>query len=137
LPQLVNVVRGEMSLVGPRPERPEFVRVLAANIPFYLDRLQIMPGITGLAQLNLPPDTDLTSVRRKLVLDQEYVDTASVTLDLRILLATALRVVGLRGYRAVQWMGLERSVVLEDEEAPSDEQRIMDANEVEYCPGTA
>jgi lipopolysaccharide/colanic/teichoic acid biosynthesis glycosyltransferase len=72
LPQLVNVVYGHMSLVGPRPERPEFVELLAEEVPGYLDRLMVKPGITGLAQINLPPDTDLDSVRRKLVLDREY-----------------------------------------------------------------
>src|SRR5205085_1127292 len=73
LPQLYNIVRGEMSLVGPRPERPEFVSVLARQVPGYLERLQVLPGITGLAQINLPPDCDVDSVRRKLLLDQEYI----------------------------------------------------------------
>src|SRR4029450_5933506 len=54
LPQLVNVIRGEMALVGPRPERPEFVRVLAPEIPGYESRLAVLPGITRLAQINLP-----------------------------------------------------------------------------------
>ena len=112
LPQLVNIVRGEMSLVGPRPERPEFVSLLAAEIPDYLDRLQVLPGITGLAQVNLPPDTDLVSVRRKLVLDREYIDSAGLLLDLRLVVCTALRVVGLRGGRAVSLLGLQRVVVL-------------------------
>jgi lipopolysaccharide/colanic/teichoic acid biosynthesis glycosyltransferase len=112
LPQLWNVVRGEMSLVGPRPERPEFVRPLAEQIPGYLDRLRIPPGITGLAQVNLPADTDLDSVRRKLVLDLEYLDTADVGLDLRILLCTLGRVFGLRGGRAVALFGLQRNVTL-------------------------
>ena len=75
LPQIINVLKGEMSFVGPRPERPEFVHVLAQSIPDYLKRLAALPGITGLAQLNLPPDTDLDSVRRKLALDLEYIDT--------------------------------------------------------------
>jgi lipopolysaccharide/colanic/teichoic acid biosynthesis glycosyltransferase len=110
LPQLFNVVRGEMSLVGPRPERPEFVHVLESQIPGYLDRLQVHPGITGLAQINLPPDTDLNSVRRKLVLDCEYIRTATVSLDLRILASTFLRMFGLRGGRAVRWLGLHRKV---------------------------
>jgi len=64
-PQLVNVVRGEMALIGPRPERPEFTQRLALEVTNYLDRLAVRPGITGLAQINLPPDTDLDSVRRK------------------------------------------------------------------------
>ena len=63
LPQLFNVLRGEMSLVGPRPERPEFVRVLAEAVPGYRNRLAVRPGITGLAQINLPPDTDIISVQ--------------------------------------------------------------------------
>ena len=73
LPQLLNVVKGEMSVIGPRPERPEFVHVLAESIPGYLKRLVVRPGMTGLAQLNLPPDSDLNSVRRKLALDCEYI----------------------------------------------------------------
>jgi lipopolysaccharide/colanic/teichoic acid biosynthesis glycosyltransferase len=112
LPQLVNVLRGEMAIVGPRPERPEFVTILATQIPGYLDRLEVLPGITGLAQINLPPDTDLDSVRRKLVLDQQYIREASAQLELRIVLCTALRLVGLRGGRAVRLLGLQRNVEL-------------------------
>jgi lipopolysaccharide/colanic/teichoic acid biosynthesis glycosyltransferase len=111
-PQLFNVIKGEMSLVGPRPERPEFVAVLAEQIPGYLDRLQVLPGITGLAQVNLPPDTDLDSVRRKLVLDREYVISAGALLDQRIILCTLFRVVGLKGGRSVRLFGLERTVIL-------------------------
>jgi len=112
LPQLVNVVRGEMSLVGPRPERPEFVKPLTEKIPGYLDRLRISPGITGLAQVNLPADTDVDSVRRKLILDLEYLDSAGIGLDLRILLCTLGRVFGLRGGLAVSLLGLQRKVTL-------------------------
>jgi lipopolysaccharide/colanic/teichoic acid biosynthesis glycosyltransferase len=92
LPQLLNVIKGEMSLAGPRPERPEFVRVLAQAIPGYRNRLAVRPGVTGLAQLNLPPDTDLTSVRRKVVLDCEYIENAGLLLDFRLLLCTFLRI---------------------------------------------
>lgn len=92
LPQLFNVLSGDMSLVGPRPERPEFVDMLADKIPGYLHRLAAPPGITGLAQVNLPPDTDLDSVRRKLDLDLEYIRSGGLSLDLRLLACTALRV---------------------------------------------
>jgi lipopolysaccharide/colanic/teichoic acid biosynthesis glycosyltransferase len=88
LPQLLNVLRGEMSLVGPRPERPEIVTALEKAIPCYRKRLHVRPGITGLAQIHLPPDTDLESVRRKLPYDLYYVQHGSWGLDLRILLAT-------------------------------------------------
>ncbi len=91
LPQLFNVLKGEMSLVGPRPERPEFLHVLAAEIPGYLNRLAVLPGITGLAQLNLPPDSNLHGVRRKLAVDLEYVRQAGVFLDMRVLLCTLFR----------------------------------------------
>jgi lipopolysaccharide/colanic/teichoic acid biosynthesis glycosyltransferase len=120
LPQLYNLVRGEMSLVGPRPERPEFVRVLAEKIPGYLDRLQVLPGITGLAQINLPADTDLDSVRAKLQLDQEYIRSTGLWFDLRIALCTMLRLVGLRGGRAVSLLGLRRVVVLAPSSQPKD-----------------
>jgi lipopolysaccharide/colanic/teichoic acid biosynthesis glycosyltransferase len=94
LPQLWNVLRGEMSLVGPRPERPEFIPALAGAIPHYRDRLLVRPGVTGLAQVCLPADTDLNSVRRKLTYDLYYVENRGPWLDLRIVLATALKVFG-------------------------------------------
>jgi lipopolysaccharide/colanic/teichoic acid biosynthesis glycosyltransferase len=94
LPQLWNVLRLEMSLVGPRPERPEFVPLLEQAIPGYRERLLVRPGITGLAQVQLPPDTDISSVRRKLACDLYYVERVGFWLDLRILLITACQVVG-------------------------------------------
>lgn len=109
-PQLLNVLRGEMNLIGPRPERPEFTRVLAKEIPNYLDRLLVAPGITGLAQINLPPDMDLNSVRRKLVLDLEYIQYASPLLDLRMFASTLLRLLFINGDFAMKIMGLEREV---------------------------
>jgi lipopolysaccharide/colanic/teichoic acid biosynthesis glycosyltransferase len=90
LPQLWNVIRGEMALVGPRPERPEIVQTLVHALPNYLDRLVVLPGMTGLAQVNLPPDTDMNSVRRKLVLDRHYARSSSLELDFRLMLATLL-----------------------------------------------
>lgn len=90
LPQLWNVVRGDMALIGPRPERPEFIPKLAESLPHYADRLLVRPGMTGLAQVQLPPDTDLASVRRKLAYDLYYVRYVSLWFDLCILLSTFL-----------------------------------------------
>ena len=92
--QLWNVLRGEMSLIGPRPERPEFVAQLAGEIPFYCERMRVRPGITGLAQLRLPPDSDLDSVRDKLVHDVYYVRHLSPFLDLKLLFLTGARLTG-------------------------------------------
>jgi lipopolysaccharide/colanic/teichoic acid biosynthesis glycosyltransferase len=94
LPQLWNVLRGEMSLVGPRPERPELVPGLEERIPHYRDRLLVRPGVTGLAQVQLPADTDLNSVRRKLAYDLYYVRHLGPWLDLRLIACTAARMVG-------------------------------------------
>jgi lipopolysaccharide/colanic/teichoic acid biosynthesis glycosyltransferase len=94
LPQLWNVLRGEMSLVGPRPERPEFVNQLAPLIPRYRDRLLLLPGVTGLAQVQLPADTDLDSVRRKIAHDLWYLQRVGPWLDLCIVLMTACDLVG-------------------------------------------
>ncbi|MFL5242760.1 MAG: sugar transferase [Gemmataceae bacterium] len=94
LPQLWNVLRGEMSLIGPRPERPEFVPQLERSLPHYRARLYVKPGVTGLAQVQLPPDTDLGSVRRKLAYDLFYVRHMSPWMDFRILLCTGLKVLG-------------------------------------------
>ena len=88
LPQLWNVLRGDMSLIGPRPERPEFVPQLEQAIPHYTERLQVRPGVTGLAQVQLPPDTDLDSVRTKLAYDLHYVKHVSLVLDVKIYWAT-------------------------------------------------
>ena len=114
LPQLFNVLKGEMSLIGPRPERPEFVQVLSRSIPRYCDRLRVLPGITGLAQINLPPDTDLASVRRKLVLDLEYIENAGFLLDVRVFLCTFLRIMGIRGELAMRVMSLQRDVHIDE-----------------------
>ncbi len=95
LPQLCNILRGEMSLVGPRPERPEIVAALAPAIVCYGDRVRIEPGVTGLAQVQLAPDVDFESVRRKLAYDLYYIEHASLWLDIRIIIATALAIVQL------------------------------------------
>ena len=110
LPQLINVVRGEMDLIGPRPERPEFVEKLVEEVPGFAERLAVLPGVTGLAQINLPSDETTDCVRRKLALDLEYIQTASWGLDSRILLCTVLRMIGIRHGRAVLWLKLNRNV---------------------------
>ena len=109
LPQLLNVLRGEMSLIGPRPERPEFVPELEAALPSYRDRLAVLPGVTGLAQVQLPADTDLDSVRKKLAYDLYYMRNLSPTLDLRILLCTALYAVGIPFRMSRQFFGVPDS----------------------------
>jgi lipopolysaccharide/colanic/teichoic acid biosynthesis glycosyltransferase len=103
LPQLWNVLRGEMSLVGPRPERPEFVPTLAEALPHYRERLTVLPGVTGLAQVQLPPDTDLESVRKKLAYDLWYAQNRTFGLDLRIIVATALKMGGL-SFARIAWL---------------------------------
>ena len=94
LPQLWNVMKGDMSLVGPRPERPEFIPVLEAAIPNYHQRLSVRPGVTGLAQVYLPPDTGIDSVKTKLLYDLAYLRHLSLWLDLRLIVATPLQAVG-------------------------------------------
>ena len=94
-PQLWNILRGEMSLVGPRPERPEIVAKLETLLPRYRERLAVRPGLTGLAQVQLPPDTDLESVRRKLRYDLHYVAEGGPWMDVRLLAATLVHVAGL------------------------------------------
>jgi lipopolysaccharide/colanic/teichoic acid biosynthesis glycosyltransferase len=95
LPQLWNVLKGDMSLVGPRPERPEFIPVLERAIPNYRQRLVVRPGVTGVAQLNLPPDTGIDSVRKKLIYDLFYIRNMNLWLDLRLTIATGLQAIGL------------------------------------------
>lgn len=95
LPQLWNVLRGEMTLVGPRPERPEIIARIEPLIPGYGLRLNVYPGVTGLAQVQLPPDTSVESVRRKLVYDMYYASTFNFWLDFRLILVTAVKVFGL------------------------------------------
>ncbi|MBD3222968.1 sugar transferase [bacterium] len=88
VPQFWNVLRGEMSVVGPRPERLCFIRQLESEIPYYRDRLLVRPGITGLAQIENGYDTDLGSVRRKVALDRRYIAEAGWWTDVKILVRT-------------------------------------------------
>lgn len=99
IPQLWNVLRGDMSLIGPRPERPEFVRELCETIPDYEKRLQVKPGITGLAQVWHKYDETLQDVRKKVKYDLLYVKKMCLWVDLRILANTFLVVLTGRGAR--------------------------------------
>jgi sugar transferase (PEP-CTERM system associated) len=92
LPQLVNILRGEMSFVGPRPERPVFVKELAEKIPLYNERHMVKAGLTGWAQINYPYGASIDDARSKLSYDLYYVKNFSILFDIVILLQT-LRVV--------------------------------------------
>ncbi|MBI3462710.1 MAG: sugar transferase [Planctomycetes bacterium] len=104
LPQLWNVLRGDMSLVGPRPERPEFVSKLQKEIPDYRGRQTVRPGITGLAQVYLPPDRDTDDVRRKLKYDLQYLRRFSFWLDVRLLLCSGLYLLGIPFHDSCRWL---------------------------------
>lgn len=97
LPQLLNVLRGEMSLVGPRPERPVFVEKLSQDISDYPKRLNVKPGITGLAQVTNGYDTSVSSVKEKVRHDLHYINNWSLLQDIRILLKTIVVVVTGKG----------------------------------------
>jgi exopolysaccharide biosynthesis polyprenyl glycosylphosphotransferase len=88
LPQLLNILRGEMSFIGPRPERPVFVAQLEAEIPFYAGRAQVKPGLTGWAQVNYPYGASVEDARMKLSYDLYYVKNQSIYLDVSILFST-------------------------------------------------
>jgi lipopolysaccharide/colanic/teichoic acid biosynthesis glycosyltransferase len=88
LPQLVNVLRGEMNIVGPRPEQPNIFMQLRGEIDGYDQRQRVLPGITGLAQISHHYDLCVDDVRRKLSFDLEYIGRESALEDLRILLRT-------------------------------------------------
>jgi lipopolysaccharide/colanic/teichoic acid biosynthesis glycosyltransferase len=89
LPQVLNVLRGDMSFVGPRPERPEFVAQLADKIPYYVQRHCVKPGITGWAQLCYPYGSSENDALEKLQYDLYYIKNNSLLFDLAILIQTA------------------------------------------------
>jgi lipopolysaccharide/colanic/teichoic acid biosynthesis glycosyltransferase len=88
LPQLINVLKGEMSFIGPRPERPEFVKTLSKEIPHYNLRHLIRPGITGWAQINYPYGSSEEDVAKKLRYDLYYLKGRSFLLDVEVVLKT-------------------------------------------------
>lgn len=88
LPQLWNVIRGDMSMVGPRPERPQFMETLSEEIPNYVDRLGLKPGLTGMAQVVNGYDNEIEGFRRKVSYDLMYLQNCCILNDLKILLRT-------------------------------------------------
>jgi exopolysaccharide biosynthesis polyprenyl glycosylphosphotransferase len=94
VPQLLNVLRGEMALVGPRPERPVFVDRFRDQIPNYSERLRVKPGITGLAQVCHKYDETLKDVKRKLAYDLLYIQRMCLMMDLAIMFMTVRRLAG-------------------------------------------
>ena len=104
----------------PRPERPEFVAGLEVVVPYYRARLAVRPGMTGLAQVQLPADTDLASVRRKLAYDLYYVRQHGLWLDLRILAGTAFVLLG------VPWLVLRKLALIPDPDVIERAYRALD-----------
>lgn len=90
IPQLINVLRGEMSMVGPRPERPQLFGEIVAQIPQYALRCRTLPGITGIAQIRNGYDDSLQSAARKVQYDLYYIRKGSAMMDIKIMMATAL-----------------------------------------------
>jgi lipopolysaccharide/colanic/teichoic acid biosynthesis glycosyltransferase len=88
LPQMFNVLRGDMNLVGPRPEQPDIFQRLRGQITRYPERQRVLPGITGWAQVRHRYDTSVDDVKRKVEFDLEYIERCSATQDAKIMLMT-------------------------------------------------
>ncbi len=99
IPQLVNVLKGEMSLVGPRPERPEFVKTLKERIPYYSERHYVKPGVSGWAQVRYPYGASVEDAVEKLRYDLYYIKNISILLDFKIILKTIAVMLFCRGGR--------------------------------------
>ncbi|HTR98532.1 MAG TPA: sugar transferase [Bacteroidota bacterium] len=97
IPQMINVLMGEMSLIGPRPERPVFVQKLSEEIPLYQRRLKVRPGITGWAQVKQKYDETIDDVKKKVQYDLFYIENMSLRMDFKIMLSTAYHVLRGRG----------------------------------------
>jgi exopolysaccharide biosynthesis polyprenyl glycosylphosphotransferase len=97
IPQFVNVLKGDMSLIGPRPERPVFVEKLSKEIPLYRRRLKVKPGITGWAQVKYKYDESIEDVKKKLQYDLFYIENMSLRMDLKIIAYTILHILSGKG----------------------------------------
>jgi lipopolysaccharide/colanic/teichoic acid biosynthesis glycosyltransferase len=126
LPQLLNVILGEMSLVGPRSERPEIAYQLEREIPHYHERFRVRPGITGLAEIMLGQDIDPIIVKRKMAFDMYYVQLRSFWLNAKILTATPFAMWGMSAARLSRWFRL-----------PSEDEcrRVTEASGIEKTTG--
>ena len=98
IPQVINVLKNEMSIVGPRPERPYFVTKLKNEIPYYYKRLSVKPGITGWAQIKHKYDSSLEDVKEKLQYDFYYIENMSLKLDFKIMINTIIVVLLMKGH---------------------------------------
>jgi len=112
IPQVFNILKGEMSFVGPRPERPEFTKALEQDIPYYAERTEVLPGLTGWAQVKFPYAASLEATRTKLEYDLFYLKNMSLLLDAAIALQTVYTILA----------GLHH----EDDESMAREQRLAD-----------
>ena len=128
IPQLWNVLKGEMSFVGPRPERPELIVELAKQIPYYEERMMVQPGITGWAQVNYPYGASVMDARRKLEYDLYYLKHMSAFLDVFILLDTVRTVLfgGAQGrVRKVEAAALEKWQRLKTDDSVKPEHEVV------------
>jgi lipopolysaccharide/colanic/teichoic acid biosynthesis glycosyltransferase len=97
IPQVINILKGDLSFVGPRPERPEFVAKLEEAIPFYKERLLVKPGATGWAVVNEYHSPSIEDSIKKLQFDLFYIKNRSIYLDLTIILKTIATILGKKG----------------------------------------
>ena len=97
LPQVFNILKGDLSLIGPRPEQPRYVEALSETIPFYGSRHLVRPGLTGWAQVNYPYGADEIDAYEKLQYDFWYLKHQRVLIDLKIIARTVRHVLGFRG----------------------------------------